>query len=177
MAAVCGLVGLATMFVGITPASADAVRRPYVSVLQPSGSVGPMVLDVQGGSMAERAPVQLWLKNGNSQQAWWVDQVGTYRGLPYYVLQNDKSGLCLDLRGDVPAANGGTVWQWTCNGGPNQNWVAVPVETSGSSAKWVELVNMAGQRCLDVKDVSYTNGALLQVWDCGGAWNQRFNIS
>lgn len=76
---------------------------------------------------------------------------------------------------DVPAGNGVRVQQWQCNGTPNQHWAAVPVE-SGSRGKWVELVNLQSGRCLDVTNVNYADGALLQVWDCSGGWNQRFNI-
>ncbi|GAA4192795.1 hypothetical protein [Microbispora amethystogenes] len=30
---------------------------------------------------------------------------------------------------------------------------------------------------LDVTGATYGNGKPLQVWECGGNWNQRFNVS
>lgn len=167
-----------------TPTRPDAPQPPrpgsdaittWVSVLTPNGSAGPKVLDVKDGSRSDGARVQLWQRNGNQQQYWTMERKGTYQGHSYYQLVNRRSGKCLDMATDVPAGNGVRVQQWQCNGTPNQHWAAVPVE-SGSRGKWVELVNLHSGRCLDVTGVNHADGALLQVWDCAGGWNQRFNI-
>jgi ricin-type beta-trefoil lectin protein len=39
-----------------------------------------------------------------------------------------------------------------------------------------ELKNKVTGGCLDVTGVSYTDYATLQVWQCSGNWNQRWNI-
>ncbi|WP_373293643.1 RICIN domain-containing protein [Micromonospora fulviviridis] len=55
-----------------------------------------------------------------------------------------------------------------------QEWIAAPA-TPGDP--WLQLVSMTSKKCLGVKDVSYDNGAPLQVWTCSMNRNQRWNIS
>jgi hypothetical protein len=89
-------------------------------------------------------------------------------------LKNKNSGKCLDMATDGTIGNGTRVQQWTCSGATNQRWVARSVVAGNN---WVKLVNQRSNLCLDVTNVSYTDGALLQVWSCSGNWNQRWNIS
>ncbi len=164
------------MFVGAAPANAappDYWDVDYISVQTPNGNIGPKVLDIKDGSAADGARAQLWQKNGNAQQRWNVTKRGTEDGYPVYELRNGKSSKCLDMATDGAIGNGTRVQQWTCNGTPNQRWIAIPVVQGNN---WVKLVNQQGRRCLDVTNVNYADGALLQVWSCSGGWNQLWNI-
>ncbi|MGW5667188.1 RICIN domain-containing protein [Micromonospora sp. NPDC003776] len=165
--------------VGVTPASAQADSWPqwyvdYISVLKPAnGGSTTMVMDVMNASSANMAPVQLWQYTGGWNQKWlvrskYIDGSGNYG----YEIVNRNSGKCLDRRADLGLGNGNAVQQYDCTEASNQIWWPVRVGTSN----WVMLKNGADRRCLDVRDVRYANGAPLQVWDCSGNWNQRWNI-
>ncbi|MEU9884515.1 RICIN domain-containing protein [Sphaerisporangium sp. NPDC051011] len=176
--ATAGLVALVATLVGTTPANAMAYPlHTYVSVFPQTST--KMVLDVLDGQMNSGAPVQLWERNGNSQQTWDIYQgPDLSNGHHWYRLFNGKSKLCLDMATDGPVGNGTRVQQWGCGSSDNQYWVAYPVESSGQYAAWVELRPKSNQNlCLDVSGANYGNGARLQVWQCHHGWNQRFNIS
>ncbi|WP_214109203.1 RICIN domain-containing protein [Acrocarpospora catenulata] len=182
-AAAAGLVMLATVFTVQTPAS--AANGIYISVYPPSGGTPasvPMVLDMRDLSMNNGGRAQLWQKRTTGEyrnQRWLVTAKGSLQGYTYYQIKNELSQLCLDMATDVPHGSGVRVQQWECSSGWNQRWLAMPVETGNN---WVQLINLAvtglgpDRVCLDVTDVNYSNGALLQVWRCSGNWNQRWNI-
>src|SRR5690242_13400083 len=57
----------------------------------------------------------------------------------------------------------------------------VLLAASPARADWVPVIgdgylaaNAFGGRCMDVTNASTGNGALVQVWDCSGAWNQQW---
>jgi hypothetical protein len=98
-------------------------------------------------------------------------QVGTFNGNRSYWLTVAHSHKCLDMAIDGAVGNGTRVQQWDCSANANQEWIAVG--TSG----WVELRNRFNPNlCLDVSGARYADGALLQVWQCTGQWNQHWNI-
>jgi hypothetical protein len=176
--AAAALVTLAPSFTGAASANAAAALTTWVSVLHPNHYPSNMVLDVVGGSTANGARIQLWERNGNSQQYWTMvknDRVA-YQGRLVYRLVNQKSGKCLDMKSDGSVGNGTPVQQWDCNGRSNQSWVAWPV-TDSSTKNWVMLRSLERpDLCLDAYDFRYSSGTPIQVWECFGAWNQRFNI-
>ncbi len=152
-------------------ATGDFWDVPYISVLQPSGTIGPKVIDIKDLSLANGARAQLWQRNGGLNQAWTVWDIGSFGASRGYALINANSGKCLDMAIDGAVGNGTRVQQWTCNFTANQEWLA-----DGGSG-WVTLRNrQRPDLCLDVTNVKYANGALLQVWTCSGNWNQRWNI-
>ncbi|TDC45169.1 glycosyl hydrolase, partial [Micromonospora sp. KC207] len=69
--------------------------------------------DVNGGSSADGAKVQLWTCNGGGAQRWSAQSDGS--------LRNTQSGKCLDVSGNS-SADGTAVNQWSCHGGANQKW-------------------------------------------------------
>ncbi|WIM92656.1 RICIN domain-containing protein [Actinoplanes oblitus] len=168
------LIAPAALLSVAAPAQADTITT-WISVKTPSGHIGPKVLDVKKWSMDDRGQVQIWDRQtaNNSNQLWRITEI--VRGSGVYQIQNVNSGKCLDKSTDAPDANGTPVYQYTCQTGwiTNQAWQFVPVAPGD---KWGKLKNASGGRCLDVQGKSFTNGALLQVWDCVGDWNQRFNI-
>ena len=153
----------------------QTVWTTWISVKKPQLSPRETkVMDVVNGSGANGARVQLWDQSGVSQQDWIVFNPGTNPDGPFEII-NDRSRKCLDMAIDGPIGNGTRVQQWECSKASNQQWRAG--RFSDSFSAWVELRNMRDPSlCLDVTNVNYANGALLQVWKCSGAWNQRWNI-
>lgn len=85
-----------------------------------------------------------------------------------------RSGLCLDTDYGS-SANGTRVQLYTCIGSASQVWKLEP----GGAIRGV------GGKCLDVRAPPnsnstlpvYQNGQALQVWDCNGWQNQKFNLN
>jgi glucosylceramidase len=75
-------------------------------------------------------------------------------------------GRCLTVVGDQ-AADGTGVQLSACRGSAGQQWRF----TTGR-----DLVNPHADKCLDVKDFTLTDGALLQVWTCVGGPNQKWSV-
>jgi hypothetical protein len=158
----------------ITTTPAFAAYTTYVSVQTPSGSTGTKVLDIRDYSLADRGQAQLWdLRNSGElrNQQWTITLLYTNgSGHGVYQLKNALSLKCLDKSLDVPDADGNAVYQYGCNANAsNQQW-----EQMGSSG-WVQLRNVSDGRCLDVAGPSYSNGAILHIWNCYSTWSQRWN--
>jgi Ricin-type beta-trefoil lectin domain-like len=154
--------------------SAQAYSTPYVSVLPSEGGF-VRVLDIANSSTADRARAVLWaLNSGDASQRWNIEYRYTRNGHGVYKLINGLSHKCLDKSQDTPNANGNAVYQYRCLNATNQEWEFIP--GSGTYARWGQLKNIAGGRCLDIKGPSYTDGAVLHVWDCYSTWSQRWNI-
>jgi hypothetical protein len=169
----------ATVFaVAVAPTAAHADWQvDFMSVLRPAnGSSTRMVMNVRNGSSANMTPVQLYQLQSSGpigDQIWrFLDTsywLGNVRG---YMIYNPKTGKCVDRRIDLGLANGNAVQMYDCVGTSNQIWYPISVNTS----HWGLLKNGADQKCLDVRDAQYANGAPLQVWSCSsGNWNQRWN--
>ncbi len=75
------------------------------------------------------------------------------------------NGQCMDITG-ASHANGTLIEEWTCNGGANQQWIAV----NG------ELVNPASGKCLDDPAFNTTEGTQLDLWTCNGGSNQQWSV-
>ena len=140
----------------------DDVSFRHVRIKELGGTpprTGPIVgssgkcVDVNGGSSADGAKVQLWTCNGGVNQRWTVSGT-TLRAL-------DK---CLDASG---TANGATVRLWSCTGGAGQNW------TAGANGS---LVNQQSGKCLDANGGSSADGTQLILWTCHGGTNQRWTL-
>jgi type 1 glutamine amidotransferase len=117
-----------------------------------TGASGKCV-DVNGGSSADGAKVQLWSCNGGVNQRWTVNGT-TLRAL-------DK---CMEVSG---TANAAAVRLWTCNGSGGQNW------TAGANGS---LVNPRSGKCLDANGGSSADGTQLIIWSCHGGTNQRWTL-
>ena len=75
------------------------------------------------------------------------------------------NGNCLDITG-ASTANGALIEEWTCNGGANQQWLAV----NG------QLVNPVSGKCLDDPGFNTTEGTQLDLWTCNGGSNQQWSV-
>jgi hypothetical protein len=170
--------GIAAIFgvvvVPATPAFA-ATYTTYVSILTPSGHIGPSVIDMWNWSTADFARAQLWILRTSgdvTNQRWRINRVaGTSTPFGKFQFANVNSGKCLTANG---FSFDSIVMQFSCYAGNNnQWWKAVPVSTVDSN--WVELVNMGNNTCLDARGYGYGDGVPLQTYACHGDWNQRFN--
>ena len=162
----------------ISPAPALAAITTYVSVKKPDWATSVKVLDMREYSKDNYGRAQLWAlrKTGEVRnQRWTITRVGSDEyGQGIYTLRNSLSQKCLDQPGG--GGNGTPVVQMTCDKNSiSQQWVFEDIFGDGTA--WQPLSNNSSGLCLDVTDVSYTDGALLQVWHCVGDWNQRWNIS
>jgi hypothetical protein len=80
-------------------------------------------LGVQGGPsvLANGARILQGLFNGGSNQIWVI----TRGSDGFYTLKPENSGKCLDVSG-ASTADGAGIQQYTCHGGPNQEWSFSP---------------------------------------------------
>jgi hypothetical protein len=115
-----------------------------------------LCVDVRGANTADFTPVQVYTCNGTNAQQWTVVEAGsTLHAL----------GKCMDINGGG-TADGTTVDLYDCNNTAAQ--VFIP-ESNGS------LYNPQSNKCLD--DTSYGgSGTQLQIWDCTGNSNQKWNL-
>ena len=79
-------------------------------------------VDQAGGSqgLGNNAKLLQWPCHGGAQQQW----EDTTKGYRVYLLENRRSGRCLEVDQRVGAGlvNGGGVLQWTCHSGAQQLW-------------------------------------------------------
>ena len=126
-----------------------------------------LVLDVAGGSTANKANVRLWTANGSDAQKWIVshDKNG------FLSIVNKKSRKALDIAGGK-RISGTNVWQYAENGSAAQKWIAVETPSDG-----YELVSaVSSYLVLDVAGGSTERGANLQVFVGNGTQAQHFTF-
>ncbi|MBY8872280.1 RICIN domain-containing protein [Micromonospora sp. PLK6-60] len=85
------------------------------------------------------------------------------------VFRAATSGLCVGVAGGDP--EGADAMLVDCTGGPEQQWVATPVD-----GEVVTLTNAASGKCLDLDGGSGDDGAVLQQWSCHGQPNQQWRV-
>jgi len=79
------------------------------------------------------------------------------------------SGKCLDVYGGS-VADGAAVIQWTCHGGPNQQWSLRPYLDA------YQVVAGHSGKCLDVYGGSVADGTAVIQWTCHGGANQQWSL-
>jgi glucosylceramidase len=90
----------------------------------------------------------------------------------YQVVNRNAGSLVWDVNGGAAAtADGAQVFLWAYGGGTNQQWK--PVALTGGN---FEFTALNSGKCLDVRDVSTANGALMQQWACTGGPAQTFKL-
>lgn len=91
---------------------------------------------------------------------------GTANAAPGALIRNYQSGKCLDADANFLGYNGDRVQLWDCNGGTNQKWLPIPVNSNVKNR--VILENAADGKCLDADANGLNNnGTRMQLWDCG----------
>ena len=75
--------------------------------------------------------------------------------------------------GPGSTGNGVQIQLWTYGGGTNQQWK--PVTNADGSLRFTPRNNTG--ECLDVTNVSTSDGARMQQWACTGGGAQSFTLS
>ncbi|MFB6889094.1 RICIN domain-containing protein [Kitasatospora sp. NPDC056327] len=86
---------------------------------------------------------------------------------PYFTLRNLATGKCLEVA-DRRTDDGAPVRQWTCHGGPNQQW--------GIGYAGHGLVSRLSGTCLDVPGGSTVWGTQPVQWQCHLGTNQEWTV-
>ncbi len=110
-------------------------------------------LDVASASTASGTNVQLWTLGAQSAQHQYIvhrDEEG------YYLLRPRHSYLVLDVA-NMTVHDGTNVMQGTYNGGPNQQWLAIPKDGG------YVFVSRASGKALDVYGGTMANGTNVQL--------------
>jgi len=125
-------------------------------------------LDVRDISVSNGGRLQQWDCAGlQKNQMWTVVPTGsgTYR------VVSANSAKCADVI-NASTTNGTYVQQYDCNLSWAQYNQSFNVFGSPNAGYWrVTPSNAPGTKCLDVEGVSTSNGANIQIWDCGSAAN------
>lgn len=135
-------------------------------VIQSSLSDG-LVLDVQNGSKANWANVQLWNVNLSSAQKWVV----SHDSDGFVTFTNLGSGKVLDVAG-ASSVSGANVQQYEANGSKAQKWVVL----NGKDGKKVIASALSSSLALDVQSANANAGANLQLYSRNGSIAQNFNF-
>lgn len=115
--------------------------------------------------------VQQWSCWGGSNQYWKL-QVAPKTEIQVINGPLDASRKkCLDTDGSSHS-DGGTVQQWDCWGGINQQWFVVRFDDGT-----VELKPRHSGMCLAIRDAGLDNGTLAEQWTCDGSPSRRFTLT
>lgn len=157
----------------VQPRSAEAAFNANYYRIRPAHS--NKCLDVANVSAENAARIQQWdcAPSAQTNQLWRV----TLQSNGTYMIASLHSGRCLDVTtissiSGQPIANtenGAVLQQWECNPHSpqaNQTFVA---EFVGQGS--YRLHSSISQKCVDVANISQSNGAPIHQWDCAG-WNQ-----
>jgi hypothetical protein len=132
----------------------------------------PNCLEVQGGSTANSAQVQLWSCDGSkSHRTWYMEEVAS----GWWRIKNTKSGKCLNVQG-ASKDPGAKVIQYTCQSVSkyNDQWQLLYSGVSGNNGDLYTLHNRKSKLCLNAERASTANGTDLIQDECTGAWYDFF---
>lgn len=142
-----------------------------------------MCLDLQGGRMGNRVPLQMWKCAGgkaghpnqlfrdlgafsNAQAAAYMRQAEkeVARAMTPVRLRNQRSDKCLDTTGKMK--NGTQLQQWECVSHDNLLFI---LKENGDL---LSFRSVKANLCLDVYGSSKSNGGKIVLWPCNGLKNQ-----
>jgi Ricin-type beta-trefoil lectin domain-like len=153
---------LATLFLN----SVTATHAQVNSGVEIPSLATEKCLDVASASLSSGADVVQFTCNGSANQRW---RVQPSHVLGRFYLQNERSGLCLDVR--VGGPRDGTLQQYTCHYRANQLFLLPRVlDASGG----VRLIAQHSSFCLDVPGGQDADGLNIQQWPCHLGSNQRW---
>lgn len=131
-----------------------------------------LALDVTSNSVANRANVRLWGRNGSNGQKW---DVSAQSG--YYTIRDAETGKSLDVANGT-AAKGSNVWMYNFNNSTAQHWVITEVGTqtiNGTAYPVVTIGAFGGTSfVLDVAGGSAAKQTNVQIWTPNGSAAQRW---
>lgn len=131
-----------------------------------------LALDVTSNSVANKANVRLWGRNGSNGQKWTITSASGY-----YTIRDAETGKSLDVANGTQA-KGTNVWMYSFNDSAAQHWVITQVGTqavNGTSYPVVTIGAFAGTAyVLDVANGKAAKQANVQIWTSNGTAAQRW---
>lgn len=121
-------------------------------------------LDVYGNLTMQKVNIQLYNKNGQSNQIFKI----TKGSDDLYTIQNVYSRHVLDVDHGY-LADGTNVMQYGINGGKNQKWLVI-VNADGS----ISFINDGTGRALNISGGKYLNESNIDQWTFSGVDSQKF---
>lgn len=131
-----------------------------------------MALDVYGNSVANKANVRIWSRNGTNGQKWTIATTG---GIT--TIRDAETGRSLDVAGAVQA-NGRNVWMYTYNGTSAQRFVLTEYGTQAVNGTAYPVVRIgafgANTYVLDVAGGKSSINTNVQIYTSNATNAQRF---
>ncbi|MET7423941.1 RICIN domain-containing protein [Dactylosporangium sp. NPDC005555] len=159
----------------VTPTSQPPTSQPPATTIDPAkwyqviSTNSGKCLDDAGWGTANGTALQQWTCGTGTNQQWQFRP--TSNGY-YQVVNRFAPNLAWDVNGGAGATgDGAQVHLWAYGGGTNQQWL--PASLGGGNFRFT--ARNSG-KCLDVRDVSTADGALLQQWGCTGGAAQSFRL-
>ncbi|MDR1185481.1 MAG: RICIN domain-containing protein, partial [Coriobacteriales bacterium] len=127
------------------------------------------MLDIDGGSMAAGANLQIYRSNNEQRQFFDV----SYDAEGFYTITNVKSGKVFDVAGGQ-AERGANVIQFTPHGGNNQKWVLTESHDARGVSVYTIASALAENIMLDVSGSDDKDMTNVHLWPKNNASNQMF---
>jgi len=123
------------------------------------------VWDIQGASMNNQTPIQMYDPNGGWNQQFQLCSSDTFPG---YIISNPASGKCATVS-NPSNANFSTLALDPCVGSVNQDFQFEDATVAGE-----EVVSIGSGKCVDIGNFNFNAGVVLQQFTCNGGLNQLF---
>lgn len=125
------------------------------------------VLDVSGGTKADKGNVNLYKENGTNAQVWKI----THDSKGYMTITNVNSLKVLEAQNGL-SQNETNVCQYTSNNSKGQKWIAVK-STNGN----VQIISALNENMrLDLKYADVSNGSNIQLYSNNGSMAQLWKF-
>jgi len=132
-------------------------------------------LNLWGNLSNNGNPIVQWdcLPNPNPNDGETFTMVPRENGA-YYNIEINSTDKCIDVTG-AGTGNGVKLQQWDCSSPPvaQQLWQFIPI---AGQDPWVAFIAKHSGKCMDVSDVSQSNGAKIHQWDCLWTGNQQWKF-
>jgi len=141
----------------------------YVYSIRPFLANGAVSLDTYGGHTSDGTIVQQWTTTSGAPQQFVLLPAGSNWKIA--MVNNNKK--CVDLAGGATARGTGLVindCSSSCSS--TQAWTITPDAKTGAFI----FKNAAAGRCMDEGASNTASGLQMDIWDCNGGSNQKFNI-
>jgi hypothetical protein len=126
-------------------------------------------MDLDNGTPEDGTTILQWSCHSGLNQRWQLVRrfggaIGTYQ------VVSAATGKCMAVSG-ASMDDGADVVEEPCGLQPDRLWrISEVIDT------YLMFVAVVSQKCLDVRDVSLSDGARLQQWSCHQGGNQQFRI-
>jgi poly(3-hydroxybutyrate) depolymerase len=156
---------------GVSEGGEESIERTQNAIVIGTGNYNLVGLQsgkcvqIQGGSTASLARVEIATCDGSARQQFRAESMGS----GFYRLRNVNSNLCVDVSG-ASTADGAQIIQFACGSGLNQQWSFTDVAGG-------ERINARHSgKVLDVTGAGTADGTKLAQWTSNGGSNQVFKL-